>query len=145
VNRSPLTGKRGFSLIEALVALSIAAISLTAILELQQQLARGQEHAEAAMRRVTLRQNMLVAVSNLNPMAQPEGDMQLPPNLTLHWTSEPISPEKLNSGFPSGEGLFRVRLYRVTITAAGADHSQLATLSVERLGWVSLRTGPSAF
>ncbi len=145
MTRSAFRRKQGFSLIEALVALSIAAISLTAILELQQQLVRGQEHAEAAMRRVTLRQNMLVAVRDLNPMAQPAGDMSLPPNLTLHWTSEPISPEKVNSGFPSGEGVFRVRLYRVTIAAVGADHSQLATLSVERLGWISLRTGPSAF
>ena len=141
---SPCSGHRkgGFSLIEALVALSIAAISLTAILELQQQLARGQEHAEAAMRRVTLRQNMLVAVRDLNPMVHPDGDVTLPPNLTLRWTSEPLTPEKLNTGFPTGEGLFKVRLYRVTIAALDAGNSQLATLSVERLGWVSLRTGP---
>jgi general secretion pathway protein I len=133
--------KGGFSLIEALVALSIAAISLTAIFSLEQQLAAGQRRAEAAMARVSLRQNMLAAVHDLNPTSQPAGAVTLPPNLVFRWTSEPLTVEKLNTGFPIGDGLFRVRLYRVTVVAYDQSNTPLANLTVERVGWV--RTSPA--
>ena len=42
-------GRDGFSLIEALVALAIAAMTLTAIFELQQQMIRGQRRATDVM------------------------------------------------------------------------------------------------
>ena len=51
--------REGFSLIEALVALAIAAMTLTAIFELQQQMIRGQRRAADVMEQVAAQENAL--------------------------------------------------------------------------------------
>ncbi len=134
--------KAGFSLIEALVALSIAAISLVAIFEMQQQLANGQRRAEAALARIALRQNALAVVRDLNPQLHPSGEVAMPPNLSYRWTSEPITAAKTSAGFPFGDGVFTVRLYRVTVTAVDSSKGPVGEVTVQRMGW-SRQGGPA--
>ena len=70
--------REGFSLIEALVALTIAALVLGAIFELQIQMVRGQQRAVDAMEQVMAQENALALTRTLNPMARPEGSIALP-------------------------------------------------------------------
>lgn len=127
--------REGFSLIEALIALAIAAMTLTAIFELQQQMIRGQRRAADAMEQVAAQENALALTRDLNPLEQPEGTIQLPEGDTIRWSSEPRTEVRTNAGFPTGDGLFQVQLFTVTVEIDRRNGRSPAPLVFDRMGW----------
>ena len=123
------TAREGFSLIEAIVALTIASILLMAIFELQQQMARGQERAQRAIAQSAMQENAIALTRAINPMERPEGVIALPGAETIRWTSVPKGRPVTNAGFPVGQGAFQVQLYTMT---AGPPP---APLVFDRMGW----------
>lgn len=89
---------RGFSLIEALIALIIAAISLAAVLELQRQLADGQARYQRALELAQLQRDAIVLTEDVNPAERPDGVARLSGGRSLRWRAEPRGPEALNTG-----------------------------------------------
>jgi type II secretory pathway pseudopilin PulG len=130
--------RAGFSVIEALVALSIAAIGLTAVLALQHQLVVDQQRYETVLRRVALRRSAMAIVADLNPELRPSGRTELGPQVTLSWSSEAETPLRRNTGIPVGDGAFDVRLYAVTASISDRTGSVIDRFTVERLGWKRL-------
>ena len=135
----PSRGRDGFSLIEALVALAIASMPLMAIFELQIQMTRSQQRAALAIEQVAAQENALALTRNLNPMAQPQGRIELPGGDTVVWSAEPRSERRINAGFPAGDGAFEVQLYRVTVGVERAQGRPPAPLVFDRLGWRRVR------
>ena len=127
--------REGFSLIEALIALAIAAMTLTAIFELQQQMIRGQRRAADAMEQVAAQENALALTRDLTPLEQPEGTIQLPEGDTIRWSSEPRTEVRTNAGFPTGDGLFQVQLFTVTVEIDRRNGRSPAPLVFDRMGW----------
>lgn len=127
--------REGFSLIEALVALSIAAMTLTAIFELQQQMIRGQRRAADAMEQVAAQENALALARDLNPIEEPQGVIQLPEGDTIRWSSEPKTEMRTNAGFPTGDGMFQVQLFTVTVEIERRNGRSPAPLVFDRMGW----------
>jgi len=125
----------GFSLIEALVALSIAAMTLTAIFELQTQMVRAQQRASLALDQIVAQENALALTRDLNPMAEPEGALTLPGGDTVRWQSRTYGRSQTNAGFPNGNGLFEVQLYSVTVTIYQRGDRQVVPLTFDRVGW----------
>lgn len=127
--------RAGFSLIEALVALTIAALVLGAIFELQIQMVRGQQRATDAMEQVMAQENALALTRTLNPMERPEGSVALPGGDTVRWTALPRGRSMVNAGFPAGDGQFEVQLYTVTVEVERARGRSPAPLVFDRMGW----------
>ena len=127
--------REGFSLIEALVALTIAAMTLTAIFELQQQMIRGQRRAADAMEQVAAQENALALTRDLNPIEEPQGVIQLPEGDTIRWSSEPNTEMRTNAGFPTGDGMFQVQLFTVTVEIERRNGRSPAPLVFDRIGW----------
>jgi type II secretory pathway component PulJ len=127
--------REGFSLIEALVALTIAAMTLTAIFELQQQMIRGQRRAADAMEQVAAQENALALTRDLNPIEEPQGVIQLPEGDTIRWSSEPNTEMRTNAGFPTGDGMFQVQLFTVTVEIERRNGRSPAPLVFDRMGW----------
>ncbi|WP_426038727.1 prepilin-type N-terminal cleavage/methylation domain-containing protein [Brevundimonas sp. DC300-4] len=125
----------GFSLIEALVALLIAALVLGAIFELQIQMIRGQQRAVDAMDQVRAQENAIALIQSVNPMAEPEGRIELEAGDVIRWTAEPKIPPKRNSGFPSGDGQFDVQLFTLTVEVDRATGRSPAPMVFDRVGW----------
>lgn len=132
--------REGFSLIEALVALAIASMTLMAIFELQIQMARGQERAARAIEQVSAQENALALTRHINPMATPEGRLSLPEGDIVAWSSTPKTIRQVNAGFPLGDGLFEVQLYEVTVRIERAGGRPPAPLVFDRLGWRRLQS-----
>lgn len=128
-------GARGFSLIEALVALIIAAISLAAVLELQRQLADGQRRYERALEIAQLQRDALALTANVNPTAQPEGVVPLAAGRSLRWRAEPRGPEALNTGSATAGRRFQMRLYRVTVDILDPGGAAMGQVTFDRVGW----------
>jgi len=128
-------GRHGFSLIEALVALAIASMTLMAIFELQIQMTRNQQRAALAIEQVAVQENALALTRSLNPMAQPQGRIELPGGDVVIWSAEPRGERRVNAGFPAGQGAFEVQLYRVTVAVERAQGRPPAPLVFDRVGW----------
>lgn len=132
----------GFSLIEALVALAIAAMALAAVFTLQRQLAEGEQRHTRTLQLVTLQKNALALTRDLNPTAEPTGAVQLAGGQTVRWTSQPLTPPRTNTSLPAGEGAFEVRLYRVRVDIADSSGRRLGGLDIDRVGWRRLTPAP---
>lgn len=131
-----MTGRRdGFSLVEALVALAIAALTLGAIFQLQVQMARGQARAEAVLEQVAAQENALVLMRDLNPMERPTGELRLGDQEVVRWTSTPIGEPRINAGFPLGNGPYEVQLFEVTLEVDRSPRQSPRPLVLERVGW----------
>jgi len=128
-------GREGFSLIEALVALTIAAIMLTAIFELQQQMIRGQRRAADVMDQVAAQENALALMKDINPSSTPSGQIVVPQGDTIRWSSKPVSPTVVNAGFPTGNGTFEVTLYEIQVDIIRDGKKVGAPLIFQRMGW----------
>lgn len=137
-------GRRaGFSLIEALVALAIAAMALLAIFSLQQQLAEGELRHTRSLQLVALQRNALALTTDLNPTAEPQGVIRLAGGQLVSWSAQPLTPPRTNVGLPVGEGSFEVRLYRVRVAITDARGGWLGGLDFDRIGWRRLTPPPA--
>lgn len=138
-----MTGRRdGFSLVEALVALAIAALTLGAIFQLQVQMARGQARAEAVLEQVAAQENALVLMRDLNPMERPTGEIRLGDREVVRWTATPIGEARVNAGFPSGDGQFEVQRFNVRVEVDRTPDRSPPPLEFERVGWRRLSVSP---
>ncbi len=127
--------RAGFSLIEALIALAIAAMMLTALFQLQIQMARGQARAISVLEQVAAQENALALTRDLNPMEEPVGEIALPDGDTIRWSATPQGPSQTNVGFPAGNGQFEVQLYTVTVEVETRDGDPVSPLVFNRMGW----------
>lgn len=130
-----MRSKAGFSLLEALVALTIAAVSLAALMGMQHQLVDAQRRADAAIARADLKKNALVLIREVNPDELPEGEVVLPPNRTVRWIATALTEPKLSAGFPNGDGRFMVTLYRLSVEIVDDQGTVIEAFEVERMGW----------
>lgn len=125
----------GFSLIEALVALAIAAMALAAVFALQRQLAEGEQRHTRTLELVALQKNALALTRDLNPTAEPTGATRLAGGQTVRWTSQPLTAPRTDAGVPTGEGAFEMRLYRVRVDILDGSGRRLGGLDFDRVGW----------
>jgi prepilin-type N-terminal cleavage/methylation domain-containing protein len=130
--------KRGFSLIEALVALIIAAMALAGVLELQRQLADGQARYQRALDLAGLERNAIALTADLNLTDQPRGEADLAGGRSLRWRAEPIGAPRLNTGSRQSGRAFELQLYRLTIRILGPAGQPLGQFAYDRVGWRKL-------
>ena len=130
----------GFSLIEALVALIIAAMALAGVLELQRQLADGQQRYERALMVAGLQRDAIALLSDVNPTETPQGSAPLTAGRSIRWDSTARSAPALNTGAARVGRRFEMRLYRVSVTILDRDGAALGQLAFDRVGWRKLAT-----
>ncbi len=136
-----MSRRRGFSLIEALVALIVASMALLAVYALQEQLARGQLRYQRALAAAGLRRDAMALTEEVNPMSEPVGERPLAGGRRVRWTSTPLTDPRPNAGYPSGVGRYEVRLYRLSVLILDAQGRRIDSVAFDRLGWRRLDTG----
>ena len=124
----------GFTLIEALVALAIAAMTMTAIFQLQVQMARGQRRAQAVLQQVTAQENALALIRDINFMERPSGQFTVPGEEVVRWSAAPKDAAKRNIS-ASTTGRFEVQLYEVTVQIVRPGGHNPPDMTIERVGW----------
>ena len=140
MRRRPASGRRderGFTLLEAIVALvvfSMGAFALygwlsTNIITLER--IRDRQEVEAAMH------SALDMVRRTNPMEIASGERQAG-NLMVTWTSAPLEPPKPNVDQSGSPGIFSVGLYDATVRVL-RDGEELQVFHVRQVGWKQVR------
>jgi len=136
-----MSGKRGFSLVEALIALIIAAMVLMAIFELQRQLSQDQARYEQAIASADRRRNALVLLRDINPTQRPSGALPLSGGRVVRWTAAPLTQPRRNADYPTGQGDYEMRLWRLSVRIDNARGQAIDVFELDRLGWRRL-SGP---
>lgn len=131
--------RSGFTLIEALVALAIAAMTMTAIFQLQVQMARGQQRAQAVLQQVTRQENALALVRDINFMERPSGQFAVPGEDVIRWRAEPRGTPRRTIATGTA-GRYEVQLYEVTVQIERPGGRSPPDIVIERVGWRRLDT-----
>lgn len=131
--RAFIVGERGFSVLEALVAMAILAAAMLPLLALQGQFIKNIESFERANIRISARQNALAYLQTQNFFLRTQGEMQLGDTL-VHWQAVPV--EAPRAMYPTAEyvGRFDMILYDVDIVLTSSD-APTDTLHIRGLGW----------
>lgn len=128
---------RGFTLLEAIVALAILAAGGMALFAALNTSMRSIERVDAASQRDTATLNALSRIEQLNPMLEPQGDEALGA-WRLRWTAAPVEPPRDGLTDYLQPGYFEVGLYRVDVELLSGTRVEHRFV-VRKAGWRQVR------
>lgn len=120
MNVKPRPCQAGFSLLEAIVALAIIALALVPLLAFVAQSLDQVYRAADAQLRATVMANAVDAMSGVNPMRDPRGEIDLG-GPRVRWQARPLVQPMTNANIPTGFGVFSVALYDVQASVVRGD------------------------
>lgn len=129
--------QRGFSLLEAIVALAILASVGMALFAAMNQSLSMVARAEKVRERESALRNAVAWIQVVNPAQQPRGEHELG-DLRLRWTSEPVEPPRDAATGHERAGLYRVGLYKMRLEL-DRDGQPLAEIELRRVGYEQVR------
>lgn len=135
-NKSP---SKGFSLLEAIVALAIVATAGLALFAAMNQSVQMALKVESARKSDTAMRNALAWMETVNPALTPMGEKHLG-DMVLEWRSEPVEPPRdAMTGYLQA-GLYQVGLYDVAIDIRGDGLS--TSFLLRKVGYRQVREAP---
>lgn len=130
----------GFTLLEAIVALTVMALALIPLISFiaqsSDQLMRAGEANEQSM----VMQSVLALMDPVNPMAEPEGTVPLDESINISWSSEAIAPPPEGSLARTSLSGFRIGFYGVTVWVT-RDEKPWFDFKMRKVGYQNLRQG----
>lgn len=128
---------RGFTLLEAIVALAILSAGGMALFASMSQSVQMVNRAEQAREDDTALRNALAWVEQVNPMQAPEGSMPLG-EYELRWSSRLLEPVRPGATGYLQHGLYDVGLYELDLEL-WRDGVLRRELPLRRVGWLQVR------
>lgn len=136
---SPRSHAGGFSLLEAIVALTVFSICALALYGWLAVNVNALGRVEARSAGVRDGRTALALLEAVNPMTTPQGERTLPGGLVVRWTSQEVVKRKPGVA-PSGMPLvFDLALYDMDVRVLRAGR-QVTRFAVRRAGWETVRT-----
>ena len=129
--------QRGFSLLEAIVALTILATVGMALFAAMSQSTQMVARAEDTRLADSAVRNAAAWMASVNPAETPQGEQQLG-DVTLRWSSELVEPMHDSLTGSMQLGLYQVGLYSVRLELS-RDGSPLADETIRRVGYRQVR------
>ncbi|MBK5921004.1 hypothetical protein CCR80_08165 [Rhodothalassium salexigens] len=130
----------GFTLLEALLALTLLAAALLPLFAVQQAATRAAAAVERAQARAELDRAILARLRSVNlPFKDKaiDGEFRIGSD-RIFWRAEPVLPARRASAAETGQaGRFRVQLVRITVSIMG-QAGQRRTWQVDHVVWVPL-------
>jgi general secretion pathway protein I len=129
---------RGFTLLEAIVAMVIFAMGAASLYAWQASNMITIDRMDALSKRDALVRDALAVVTSVNPMKDPNGDRNIGA-MRVRWTTQPLTIEVEGVtavGYPSA---YNLRLYdmRVVVTV---PHRPILTFHVRQVGYRQVRS-----
>lgn len=129
--------QRGFSLLEAIVALTILASAGLALFAAMNQSVQMVARAENSRLADSAVRNAAAWMETVNPMETPTGEQSLG-EISLRWSSELAEPVHDSMTGYLQPGLYQVGLYDVRLELS-RDGKHLAEATIRRVGYKQVR------
>ena len=129
--------QRGFSLLEAIVALTILAAVGMALFAAMHQSVQMVARAERSRVADSALRNAMAWVETINPAEKPRGEERLG-DVTMRWDAQPVEPPRdAMTGYLQA-GLYQVGLYDLRVQLF-LDGQPLTETHVRRVGYKQVR------
>lgn len=125
--------QRGFSLLEAIVAMVLLATVGMALFSWINTSLIGLNRAEAAAARSQAINNALEYMEQVNPAEQPDGMVELGA-LGIKWQSSEVEPLRDGMNPAGSKGFYRLGLYDTEVKVFMEDN-EIATFSLRQAGY----------
>jgi len=135
---SPRSVQSGFSLLEAIVALTLLALSGAALFSWIDSNARNLQRAALATERAQARIDAVELLTNINPAEQPEGTVDTGP-LVFRWTTRVVKPMQDSRAYPRGISLYQVGLFETTVNITDTRSDETDEVAFRQIGWKKVR------
>lgn len=130
-------GQGGFSLLEAIVALTLMATCLLSLYAWLSASTLALNRVSAKALSLQDSRAAMAVVETINPMATPEGVRQLDP-LEIRWKASPLTDMRLGMSPAYSATPFDFRLYLLDVTVM-RDKRVVNEFQVRKTGWVVSR------
>lgn len=123
----------GFTLLEAIVALTIMATSLLALYAWLSTSTLALNRTQLSARALQDARTAMAVIETINPTEQPSGQRDLPP-LQIRWQSRPLTQRRIGMSRSGTPTQFDFRLYEVDVEVR-RDDTTVREFTVRRTGW----------
>jgi len=128
---------RGFTLLEAIVAVAIVGIALVPVITFISQMVSALTRAGDSNARSLAEQAIIELLEPLNPLANPIGDDQIG-DLLIHWESASIITPNKQVRVGAGLAGYSLGFYNVTVSVARADAGPWFSFDLRKVGYERL-------
>lgn len=132
----------GFTLLEAIVAIALLGALLVPLYSLMSRNLDGLVRVGLANQQSEVTLNALALLDTVNPMLRPEGSTPLGPYM-LRWRSVALTAPIDGVGFPAGQSLYQIAMYRTEAEVMRVDDRGQATswftFDLRQVGWNQVR------
>lgn len=129
MNRRPVSGQGGFSLLEAIVSMVLIATTGMALLAWINSSLMSLRRVQELERNQQIMRNALAYMEHINPMQTPHGEKALEP-YRISWQARPVAPEKKGIG----QSLFQLGLYDTQVRIS-KDGQEVGRFTVRQAGY----------
>ena len=134
--------QRGFTLLEAMVALTIAALTIIPLYEWINRSLVALTRVSEVTHEAEIKLSAIAVLSRANPMEEADGTADIGA-YRLRWKSTPLADPVDNAAYPRGIGLFQVALYSLHAEVLRAG-TRWFEFDVQQIGFKRVRT-PQVF
>ncbi len=140
--RSPRRQDVGFTLLEAIVAIALLGALMVPLYSLMSRNLDGLFRVGEANVRSEVQLNAMSLLDAVNPMERPEGSQAIG-NYTMYWRSTPLTAPIDGVGFPAGQSLYQVAMYRTDVQIfrqnERRDGLPFLAFDLRQIGWKQVR------
>lgn len=127
---------KGFSVLEALVAIAVLAAAFLPLLWTHSQFVKAAESYERTEKRLTARQNALAYLRTQN-FVRVETGTERQGHITLRWVAEPMVAPRMSRDLLGQPGRYQMTLYTVDAVLE-SDAGVVDKFTMQGLGWEPL-------
>lgn len=131
-------GQRGFTLIEAIVALVLMATTGMALFSWVNTNVITLGRVQSSNARDAATVNVLQYLHNVNPMETPEGNVKLG-NYTLKWKADALTEPRDGASYPSGIGLYQFAMYQTQVSLTSEAGEEWFGFNLQQVGFKKVR------
>jgi len=133
-----MTGQRGFTLLEAIVALVLIGTMGMALFGWINNTLLSLHRIQDANAVAGAKLNTLEYMETVNPMLKPEGQAALG-TYRVRWQAKALTAIQDNASYPQGIGLYQLALYHTAIAVERDDGSPWFEFELKQVGYKKVR------
>ena len=131
--------QRGFSLIEAIVALVLMATTGMALFSWINSNLITLSRVQAINAQDTATTNALEFMAKINPEDSPDGRTQLG-SYRLSWQAQATTQARDGASYPMGTGLYEITLYQTTVSVEQIEGQPWFSFNLQQVGYKKVRS-----